>query len=81
LQRPLFLFIKPTSEEALEARLRGRGTEDEEAVAKRMATAKTELAFEASADGKKIFNRVIVNDNLDVAYTEFKAAICEAHGL
>ena len=75
------MFIKPTSEEALEARLRGRGTEDEEAVTKRMATAKAELAFEASTDGKAIFNQVIVNDSLDVAYGEFKAAICEAHGL
>lgn len=46
-----------------------------------MATAKTELAFEASAEGREIFNHVIVNDDLQVAYSEFKAAVCKAHGL
>ena len=80
-QRPLFLFIKPTSEEALEARLRSRGTEDEAAVVKRMTTAKKELAFEASAEGREIFDQIIVNDNLEAAYSEFKAAVCKAHGL
>ena len=48
---------------------------------KRMATARKELAFEASAEGKEIFDLVIVNDDLDVAYKEFKAAVCKAHGL
>lgn len=80
-QRPLFIFIKPTSEEALEARLRGRGTEDEAQVVTRLATAKKELAFEASEQGAEIFDKVIVNDDLQTAYNEFKAAICEAHGL
>ena len=75
------MFIKPTSEEALEARLRSRGTEDEAAVAKRMATAKEELRFEASKESEGIFDRVIVNDKLDFAYGEFKEAICKAHGI
>ena len=37
---------------------RGRGTEDEASVAKRLKTAKKELAFEASAEGKAIFDVV-----------------------
>lgn len=55
--------------------------QDEAAVAKRMATAKKELEFEASAEGGAIFDQVIVNDDLQEAYREFKAAVCKAHGL
>lgn len=50
-------------------------------MAKRMATAKKELEFEASAEGGAIFDQVIVNDDLQEAYREFKAAVCKAHGL
>ena len=37
------IFILPPSMEELESRLRGRGTEDEETIRKRLQTAKTEL--------------------------------------
>lgn len=37
------IFLLPPSEEELEHRLRGRGTEDEETIQKRLATAKAEL--------------------------------------
>lgn len=37
------IFILPPSEEELENRLRGRGTEDEETIQKRLAAAKEEL--------------------------------------
>lgn len=55
------IFILPPSLEALEERLRGRGTEDEETIQKRLATAKEELK-EASR-----YDYAIVND--DVADT------------
>ena len=42
---PLYLFLLPPSFEALETRLRGRATEDEEALTKRLATAKKEIDF------------------------------------
>ena len=38
------IFIEPPSLEELERRLRSRGTEDEEAIARRMETAKVELS-------------------------------------
>lgn len=38
-------------------------------------------AFEASAEGKAIFDKVIVNDNLQKAFEEIKATVCAAHGL
>ena len=78
---PLYIFIKPTSPDALEKRLRGRGTESEEDVQKRLKTAKTELAFEASAEGAAIFDKVIVNDDLQKCFEELKATVCAAHGL
>ncbi|KAJ1850486.1 guanylate kinase, partial [Coemansia sp. RSA 2703] len=64
-----FVFIAPPSEEELEARLRGRGTDDEASIQKRLDAAKSELAYgnsEGACDIK------IVNDNLDAAYTKLK---------
>jgi guanylate kinase len=42
--RAIFVFVAPPSIEELEKRLRGRGTETEEAVQKRLAGAKDEIA-------------------------------------
>ncbi|KAK8038729.1 hypothetical protein PG993_007140, partial [Apiospora rasikravindrae] len=64
-----YVFIKPPSFEALEQRLRGRGTETEEAVSKRLAQAKVELEY---ADTPGVHDIIIVNDNLDKAYKELE---------
>ena len=40
----IFVFVAPPSVEELEKRLRGRGTETEEAVQKRLTAAKAEIA-------------------------------------
>ncbi|KAL1975665.1 hypothetical protein VTN31DRAFT_4057 [Thermomyces dupontii] len=64
-----FVFIAPPSLEELERRLRGRGTETEESVQRRLAQAKKELEF---AQQPGVHDRVIVNDNLDRAYEELK---------
>ncbi|KAJ2778046.1 guanylate kinase [Coemansia interrupta] len=69
-----FVFVAPPSEEELEARLRGRGTDDEASIMKRLDAAKSELAYgntEGSCDIK------IVNDNLDAAYTKLVDFIFE----
>ena len=55
------VFIEPPSLEELEKRLRGRGTETEEAVAARMETARVELSRKMEYDIR------LVNDDLDVA--------------
>lgn len=54
-----YVFIAPPSEEELEKRLRGRGTEKEESIQKRLTQAKVELEY-AKVPG--IHDRVIVND-------------------
>ena len=53
-----YVFIAPPSEEELEKRLRGRGTDKEESILKRLAQAKLELAF-AKTPG--IHDKIIVN--------------------
>ncbi len=55
------IFILPPSIEALEKRLRGRKTEDEETIQKRLHEAGREI--EAAKD----FDYKIINDNLDEA--------------
>jgi guanylate kinase len=55
------IFIAPPSEEALRARLIGRGTDDPDQVAARLATAREELR----AQGE--FGHVVINDRLEDA--------------
>ena len=55
------VFIDPPSIEILEQRLRGRGTDSEEAIEKRLETARVELSR------KKEYDYVLVNDDLDKA--------------
>lgn len=46
----LLMFLKPPSWDELERRLRGRGTEDPEAIARRLEQARVELAAEDEFD-------------------------------
>lgn len=55
----ILVFIKPPSMEVLEKRLRGRGSEDEETIQRRLNTAELELEKE------KEYNCTFVNDDLD----------------
>lgn len=55
------VFLLPPSREALEKRLRGRGTDAEEVIARRMAEADEQLAAMASYDF------LVVNDHLESA--------------
>lgn len=62
-----FLFLSPPSVEILEQRLRGRGTDSEDAVQKRLKQAEAEMSF---AKGEGIHDKIVVNDELDRAYKE-----------
>ncbi|KAL4896349.1 P-loop containing nucleoside triphosphate hydrolase protein [Aspergillus ambiguus] len=64
-----FVFLAPPSLEELEKRLRGRGTENEESLQKRMAQAKNELEFSKQPG---VHDKVIVNDDLEKAYQELR---------
>lgn len=62
-----YVFIRPPTLEALEIRLRARGTESEEEIQKRLARAKAGLD-EATTRG--VYDIIITNDNLDKAFAE-----------
>ena len=63
------VFIEPPSLEVLEQRLRGRGTETEEAIQARLETARIELAGVGEYDFR------LVNDDLDLASRQLIAYI------
>ncbi|KAI3328013.1 guanylate kinase [Xylariaceae sp. AK1471] len=67
-----FVFVKPPSFEALEKRLRGRGTEDEDSVTKRLNQAKLELEY---ANTPGVHDIIIVNDDVDAAYKELEGYV------
>jgi len=60
----LTVFLAPPNWEALESRLTGRGTESPEAMARRLATARDELAAQND------FDAVVVNSELESACSE-----------
>ncbi|MGD9949957.1 MAG: guanylate kinase [Desulfobulbus sp.] len=66
---PVTIFIAPPSLRILEQRLRGRGTESEETIARRLQNAKAELT---AVDD---YDYVIVNDKLDEAVESLRSII------
>lgn len=65
----VLIFILPPGMAVLEERLRGRGTDSDEQIAKRMTAAEAEIQ---NATG---YTHWIVNDNLEVALEELKAVV------
>ncbi len=65
----VFVFILPPSLEELERRLRSRGTEDEETLARRLARAREEIRF------APWFDYVVVNDEVERAFEDLAAII------
>ncbi|NBR05223.1 MAG: guanylate kinase [Planctomycetes bacterium] len=63
------IFVVPPDMNACEARLRSRGTETEETLAKRLASAKQEMEQAAEYDFK------VVNDDLEKAVVKIKDLI------
>jgi guanylate kinase len=67
--KPVYLFISPPSMSALRARLRGRGSDAESAIQKRLAICLKEIEY---AKEPNVHDIVIINDDLDIAYESFK---------
>lgn len=63
------IFILPPSIEVLQQRLRGRGQDSEETIARRMADAVTEMSHHDE------FDYLVVNDDFNQALTELKSII------
>ncbi len=60
------VFISPPNLQILEQRLRGRGTDSEEVIQKRLRNARSELARAPE------FSKILINDDIDRAYSELK---------
>lgn len=65
------IFIAPPSIQALEERLKGRGTDSEDVIKLRLENAKGELAR------RDHYDFVVVNDQLDKAYSDLKKVVEE----
>jgi len=63
------IFLSPPSITILEERLRGRGTDTEEKIRKRLETATAELA------NLHLYDYLIINDTIDRAVEEFNAIL------
>ncbi len=68
-QDVLSIFIMPPSIEELEKRLRGRATDSEDVIRKRLAKAEYEIGF------ANLYDKVIVNDNLSEAVEDVRKTI------
>lgn len=67
----VLVFVNTPSMDVLEARLRGRGTEDEAAVQRRLANARLEL------EQLPLYSQTIINDDLDRAVEELVATLTQ----
>jgi guanylate kinase len=65
----VLIFIAPPDPEVLRERLAGRGTDSEEAIARRLETAKQEL------EAQQEFKHVVVNDDLARAADELEEIV------
>jgi len=74
-----YVFIAPPTFDALESRLRGRGTEKEESIQERLQQANKELEYSKTPG---VHDIVIVNDDKEQAYRELEYFIFgeEANG-
>ncbi len=69
------VFLLPPSQEELERRLRGRGTETEESIRERLATAQKELAQQDK------FTLKLINDEVEHCAAELYDVICRRAGI
>lgn len=69
-----YVFISPPEPalETLESRLRGRGTEKEESIQKRLLQAKNEIEY-SKTEG--VHDLIIVNGDLETAYKQLEGFI------
>ena len=74
MERKTTVFIAPPDFETLEARMRKRGSETEETIARRLQSAREELAKKDS------YEHLVVNDDLDRATEEIRNILLAAAG-
>ncbi|XP_073532986.1 guanylate kinase [Phyllobates terribilis] len=71
---PIYISIQPPSVQILEKRLRDRNTESEESLQKRLQAAISDMEISKEPG---LFNEIIINDNLEDAYSKLRGALTE----
>nr|XP_009929714.1 PREDICTED: guanylate kinase [Opisthocomus hoazin] len=71
---PIYISVQPPSIDILEKRLRDRKTETEESLRKRLTAARVDLELSKEPG---LFDLVIINDDLEKAYSELKETLLE----
>jgi guanylate kinase len=74
LPQAVSIFILPPSRPELERRLRGRGTEADEVIARRLGEAQREMAHYGE------FDYLVVNDDFEQALADLRAIMLEGRG-
>lgn len=74
--KPMYFFVTPPSLDELEKRLRGRGTETEESITKRLANSKGEMEYGHEAG---VFDRIFVNADLKETFEEMASVVKEQY--
>ena len=69
----VFIFLLPPSMEELERRIRGRGTESEESLSRRLGAARAEIGA-----GRR-YEYAVVNDRVDRAVEKIKGILAAEH--
>ena len=65
----VFIFLLPPSLDELDVRLRGRGTDADDVIVKRLAEARSELKMAS------VFDYAVVNDDLETAVNQVQAIV------
>ncbi len=66
----VLVFVLPPSMEELERRLRGRGTDSADTIARRLLAARSEIE-----KGIESYDYLVINDTLDHAYDELRSIV------
>ncbi|KAL2758960.1 hypothetical protein ACRALDRAFT_1062050 [Sodiomyces alcalophilus JCM 7366] len=74
---PRYIFIRPPNITVLEERLRGRRTEDESSIRRRLARARTELDFSQTG----VYDKIIVNHDLEAAFRELEEFVFDTYSV
>ncbi|MCJ1336826.1 hypothetical protein MMC09_002104 [Bachmanniomyces sp. S44760] len=69
-----YLFLSPPSLSTLESRLRGRGTETEDHIQKRLQQAEKEMEYSRT---EGVHDRIVINDDLETAYRELEGWVVD----
>lgn len=76
---PVCIFIKTTTMDELKRRLQNRGEDDKDSISRRMDSAKKRMI--EYKKHKNLFDKVLVNDELNSSYKKFKGMIHEMKDL